>query len=1429
MRMHVKGSGRAVRQWAFRIALLICSVCWVAVLLLRSSPPRRLIDAEEWQQEMGQVTGALKRVSAARTRANLVASELEEQADASNELLTKLRGTLNMSDAGGVAGESDEHSSAVKQKAAFIIRQIEHSLHHEQKALAAQKLEVRDMQHEVNVLVENRSELETQFNRMVKVATWHLTRNGISTCGVFHMQMKSDRLAHDQARYCIPWCREQFPWWNWMLSQNLLVTLGYNWFRFSSLLFLQGGIARSVFCFAIPACFAIGFLLAYLCSKSRSLPQLACFVISIWLALPILADIITPAAIVAINVVRMFIFILTLPAYVGYNALLGQPVEICLKAEAAFLTAILPGSAGPIAGLAVLGFGWMIYRTKLQLYSESISLRSGAELAHFLDDASTGVTSQGSAVIGIEFYVTKTDELAIERFEDVRAVLDASSSSSMNNCFWSFVAPTLPRNYPSAADDSLQLLTVHFLKHPDVTYSWWGTYSELCQNLEHELEFGPQPILNATVAQAILSTVHCELLSLIVRKHTSIRSGRAAGYDVEEATSTPETGTERSSQETKTSLISQLTQQGFTQKQAEEALLRCSTVEAAVDWLINSSPPSFAKVLPPGTGCKYESPTYGMISASVLDYNDSDGTYNLDVRQHAAPSNIMPDSEAVTASWPAGVPVSYLSTSVNHWIPAHIVSFNTSDGTYNLDVREHADCERIRIRTPYQPRVPNLGPDDPLADSVELQGAIKIENLQGAIKIENKYLKHHSSTSGLSRIQARILNLIREFVGERDEELIINRAECSFTLPQATYVTSMEHLKLLKREAVKKHGNDLKRIEIKVRPEVKCRAAGLTADFDSDSIFSTLWRWVASSKHQVSAMVPATDNYSDVSQTVSFLRKGQPIYSIYNAVGIFWNVIKGLHCNPPPSRGALYVLEVLGRFFQSDVIESTAQCLRLGENTQQFYEKAAIAASTESITNIVIVLYALLVVREFSTEGLGIEAPEWLGMQDSDLRMIIDFITVNGDVGMLSNVILSFSSIYAGLGIAPQWVIALDLAAKQRQDLPQSFKPLLSLSLLRVVEVASTCSSIVVACHCTRQFTTIYACVCLLTFLSFLLIDSRLEWKQQDAPRQKNGENDYTLIDSNMQAGRPHALEPYNLRPTELAAGSFYGEAPYEPSRNNDKGSFEMPHDYSMALLPPARFSSGTSAVMQGPLERKQQDAQQQGVGENDYTLPIESNMPAENRHDFEPYGLAGSLDGEAHSGYPPYPDYPPISGFSYKGSFEMPRSYSMGSLPPARYASGASVVMQVQQKPSLCQRVLSCFVVPRCFLRTDTPQPWHPGSLAINAMRSICWPLYPSALVWPWDKRIEGGPALWFYSLRSFAFLAVWVLLLTMKEHLTAPIPTLSFDDFVSKPWSVLLLSASQAMLAWGGLSSTLIWLLLTAYVFSCTSCHTQSTSISL
>lgn len=110
--------------------------------------------------------------------------------------------------------------------------------------------------------------------------------------------------------------------------------------------------------------------------------------------------------------------------------------------------------------------------------------------------------------------------------------------------------------------------------------------------------------------------------------------------------------------------------------------------------------------LAPGMKCRYESGTYGWMRAVVQSYNESNGTYNLDVRQQAAIDKISPIPDVGSSeSWPPGTLAAYHSVSVDRWLPAVVVSFNEADGTYNLDVRDHADPDRIRARISDKPSI----------------------------------------------------------------------------------------------------------------------------------------------------------------------------------------------------------------------------------------------------------------------------------------------------------------------------------------------------------------------------------------------------------------------------------------------------------------------------------------------------------------------------------------------------------------------------------------------------------------------------------------------------------------------------------------------------------------------------------------------------
>jgi len=91
------------------------------------------------------------------------------------------------------------------------------------------------------------------------------------------------------------------------------------------------------------------------------------------------------------------------------------------------------------------------------------------------------------------------------------------------------------------------------------------------------------------------------------------------------------------------------------------------------------------------------------LPATVERFNESNGTYDLSVRAQANVSNISPDPLVrMHEAWPEGTRVSYLSPTAGKSLDAIIVSFVEGtggiNGTYNLDVRECADCDRIRPR-----------------------------------------------------------------------------------------------------------------------------------------------------------------------------------------------------------------------------------------------------------------------------------------------------------------------------------------------------------------------------------------------------------------------------------------------------------------------------------------------------------------------------------------------------------------------------------------------------------------------------------------------------------------------------------------------------------------------------------------------------------
>lgn len=109
-------------------------------------------------------------------------------------------------------------------------------------------------------------------------------------------------------------------------------------------------------------------------------------------------------------------------------------------------------------------------------------------------------------------------------------------------------------------------------------------------------------------------------------------------------------------------------------------------------------------MLPPGLKVLYKSSTANCwLNATVTNFNETDSTYNVTVRQHADLENIKPDPNVSRAeAWPPGSFVNYQSSTAGRWLAAVVVSYvegsGDANGTYNLDVRDCAEVDRIRPR-----------------------------------------------------------------------------------------------------------------------------------------------------------------------------------------------------------------------------------------------------------------------------------------------------------------------------------------------------------------------------------------------------------------------------------------------------------------------------------------------------------------------------------------------------------------------------------------------------------------------------------------------------------------------------------------------------------------------------------------------------------
>lgn len=139
------------------------------------------------------------------------------------------------------------------------------------------------------------------------------------------------------------------------------------------------------------------------------------------------------------------------------------------------------------------------------------------------------------------------------------------------------------------------------------------------------------------------------------------------------------------------------------QREAYEKERRIKSLEQKVSGLQDAL--SAATTNRPGplavnTRCRYYSGTYGWLPGWVQGMNENNGTFNLDVRQHAAPDKMCPPERANDENdvWSIGTWVWYQSTSLSNMLPGVVTGYNPSDNTYNLDIREHAAIDRIRAR-----------------------------------------------------------------------------------------------------------------------------------------------------------------------------------------------------------------------------------------------------------------------------------------------------------------------------------------------------------------------------------------------------------------------------------------------------------------------------------------------------------------------------------------------------------------------------------------------------------------------------------------------------------------------------------------------------------------------------------------------------------
>eukprot|EP00931_Biecheleriopsis_adriatica_P016744 TRINITY_DN1225_c0_g1_i1.p1 TRINITY_DN1225_c0_g1~~TRINITY_DN1225_c0_g1_i1.p1 ORF type:complete len:1223 (-),score=149.41 TRINITY_DN1225_c0_g1_i1:77-3745(-) len=211
---------------------------------------------------------------------------------------------------------------------------------------------------------------------------------------------------------------------------------------------------------------------------------------------------------------------------------------------------------------------------------------------------------------------------------------------------------------------------------------------------------------------------------------------------------------------------------------------------------------------------------------------------------------------------------------------------------------------------------------------------------------------------------------------------------------------------------------------------------------------SSLWDRVCAGFTQISVMkagmVPCVDNFSDVSQSVNFLRKGQPFFCGLNVIGILWNIYLCAKENVPKDP-----LEWLGRFCQSDVIEAALQNALSGRKTRLFFQKVANQARTEGLLNLPVLTVAVLNIERLSSDSLQSMAREF-GLEDlgDGGNFLACCFLFAGDAGLIFSYFMSIMGLYEGMGNAQQWVLELSGKNSQHED----FKPRWDVSALLFME-----------------------------------------------------------------------------------------------------------------------------------------------------------------------------------------------------------------------------------------------------------------------------------------------------------------------------------------------------------------------------------------